>query len=171
LIMIYLWSAVLILINALCLSLVAFTIPGNWLMVIITAVFAWLLRGQNFISVYTLIAITLLAVFGELLELLGGMGAAKRAGAGFRGSVGAIAGAIVGAILGTFLIPIPIIGTLAGSAIGAAAGSAILSGAKGRNRRTSLAMHTGIGQFVGSSMKLMVGVVIWFVIAVAAFWP
>jgi uncharacterized protein YqgC (DUF456 family) len=169
--MIYVWSVVLILINVICLLLVAFAIPGNWLMVIATAVFAWLLRGQDFISVYTLIAITLLAILGELLELLGGMGAAKRSGAGFWGSVGAIAGAIGGAILGTFLIPIPIIGTLTGSAIGAAVGSAILSGAKGRNRRTSLAVHTGIGQFIGSSMKLMVGVVIWFVIAVAAFWP
>ena len=169
--MIYVWSVVLILINALCLLLVAFAIPGTWLMVIATAVFAWLLREQDFISVYTLIAITLLEVLGELLELLGGMGAAKKAGAGFWGSLGAIAGAISGAILGTFLIPIPIIGTLAGSALGAAAGSAILSGAKGRNRRASLAVHTGIGQFIGSSMKLMVGVVIWFVVAVAAFWP
>jgi uncharacterized protein YqgC (DUF456 family) len=169
--MIYIWSVVLILINGLCLSLVAFAIPGNWLMVIATAAFAWLLRGQNFISVYTLIAITLLAVLGELLELLGGMGAAKRAGAGFWGSLGAIAGAMSGAVVGTFAIPIPIIGTLAGSAIGAAAGSAILSGAKGQNRRASLAVHTGIGQFIGSSMKLMVGVVMWFVVAVAAFWP
>ncbi len=169
--MIYFWSVVLILINGLCLLLVAFAIPGNWLMVIATAVFAWLLREQNFISVYTLITIMLLAILGELLELLGGMGAAKRAGAGFWGSLGAIAGAIGGALLGTFLIPVPIMGTLVGSAIGAAAGSAILSGAKGQNRRTQVAMHAGIGQFIGSSMKLLVGVVIWFVIAVAAFWP
>ncbi len=169
--MIYFWAVVLILVNVLCLSLVAFAIPGNWLMVIVTAAFAWLLREHNFISVYTLIAITLLAVLGEMLELFGGMGAAKRAGAGFWGSLGAIAGAISGAVLGTFLIPVPIIGTLAGSAIGAAAGSAILSGARGQNRRTTLAVHTGIGQFIGSSMKLMVGVVIWFVVAVAAFWP
>jgi len=169
--MVYFWAVVLILVNVLCLSLVAFAVPGNWLMVIATAGFAWLLREYDFISIYTLITITLLAVLGELLELLGGMGAAKKAGAGFWGSLGAIAGAISGAILGTFLIPIPIIGTLAGSAIGAAAGSAIMSGAKGHNRRTTVALHTGIGQFVGSSMKLMVGVVIWFVIAVAAFWP
>jgi len=161
----------LILVNLLCLLLVAFAIPGNWLMVIVTAAFAWLLREHGFISVYTLIAITLLAIIGELLELLGGMGAAKKAGAGFWGSLGAIIGAISGAVLGTFLIPVPIIGTLAGSAIGAAAGSAILSGAKGQNRRTSLAMHTGIGQFIGSSLKLLVGVLMWFVIAVAAFWP
>lgn len=169
--MVYFWAVVLILVNAVCLSLVAFAIPGTWLMVIATAAFAWLLRDYSFISIYTLVAITLLAVLGELLELLGGMGAAKKAGAGFWGSLGAIAGAISGAVLGTFLIPIPIIGTLAGSAIGAAAGSAILSGAKGRNRRTTLAVHTGIGQFIGSSMKLMVGVVIWFVVAIAVFWP
>lgn len=169
--MIYVWSVVLIIINALCLVLTAFVIPGNWLMLIVTAVVAWLLREQNFISVFTLIAMTLLAVLGELLELLGGMGAAKKAGAGSWGSVGAITGAIVGAISGTFAIPIPIIGTLVGSAVGAAAGSAILSGTKGQNKRTKVAMHAGIGQFIGSSMKLMVGVVIWFVAAVAAFWP
>lgn len=169
--MIHFWAAVLILVNAFCLSLVAFAIPGNWLMIIAAAAFAWWQRDHNIISVYTLVAVTALAVLGELLELLGGAGAAKKAGAGFRGSVGAIAGAITGAVLGTFLIPVAIIGTLTGSAIGAAAGSAILSGAKGQGKRTSLALHTGFGQFVGSSMKLLVGVAIWFVIAVAAFWP
>jgi len=169
--MIYFWAVVLILVNAVCLSLVAFAVPGNWLMVIATAAFAWWHRDHNLISVYTLIVITALAVLGELLELFGGAGAAKRAGAGFWGSVGAIAGAISGAVLGTFLIPVPIIGTLTGSAIGAAAGSVILSGAKGQDKRGHLALHTGLGQFLGSSMKLMVGVAIWFVVAIAAFWP
>lgn len=169
--MIYFWATILILLNIICLSLVAFAVPGTWLMVIATAAFAWLLRDHNVISIYTLIAITVLATIGEILEFFGGMGAAKKAGAGFWGSVGAIAGAITGAVLGTFLIPIPIIGTLVGSAIGAAVGSAILSGTKGQNKRTKVAMHAGIGQFAGSSMKLFVAVVIWFVIAVAAFWP
>jgi uncharacterized protein YqgC (DUF456 family) len=169
--MIYFWAVVLILVNALCLALVAFAIPGNWLMVIATAAFAWWQRDQNFISVYTLTAITILAVLGELLELFGGAGAARRAGAGLGGSAGAIAGAVGGAVLGTFLIPVPVIGTLLGSALGAAAGSAILSGARGHNRRSRLAVQTGIGQFLGSSMKLLVGVVMWFVVAVAAFRP
>ncbi len=169
--MIYFWAVVLILVNAFCLFLAAFAMPGNWLMVIATAAFAWWRRDQNFISVYTLIVVTALAVLGELLELFGGARAAKRAGAGLRASIGAIVGAISGAVLGTFLIPVPIIGTLTGSAIGAAAGSVILSGAKGQNKRSSLALHTGLGQFAGSSMKLVVGVMIWFVVAVSAFWP
>ncbi|MFA5424217.1 MAG: DUF456 domain-containing protein [Phycisphaerae bacterium] len=169
--MIYLWSILLILINTICLPITAFALPGNWLMVITTTAFAWLLREQNFISVYTLIAITLLAFIGEVLEFFGGMGGAKRAGAGFWGSLGAIIGAITGAIAGTFLIPVPFIGTIAGSVLGAALGSAALTTAKGENKRTTIAMHAGLGQFIGSTMKLIAGVVIWFVVAVAAFWP
>jgi hypothetical protein len=29
----------------------------------------------------------------------------------------------------------------------------------------------GVGQFVGATSKIMLGLVIWLIIAIAAFWP
>ena len=96
--MIYVWLVILILFNACWLMLVPFTLPGNWLMIITTVLFAWWQRDSGVFSIYTLAAITALAVVGEILEFLGGMGGARKAGASWRGSLGAIIGAIVGAI-------------------------------------------------------------------------
>jgi hypothetical protein len=169
--MTYFWALVLILINLICLSLVVFMVPGNWLMVIATGLFAWWRWEDGFISIYTLAVITALAILGELFELLGGAGAAKSAGASFWGSVAAICGAIGGAVLGTFLIPIPVLGTLLGSSIAAAAMAAIVSGSAGHKRPMRLAVTTGLGQFFGASVKLVLGVLIWVVVAIAAFWP
>jgi len=39
--MIYVWLSMLILLNACWLMLVLFTLPGNWLMVASTCLFAW----------------------------------------------------------------------------------------------------------------------------------
>ena len=146
-------------------------VPGNWMMVIATGLFVWWRWEDGFISVYTLAGITALAILGELLELLGGAGAAKSAGASFWGSIAAICGAIVGAVLGTFLIPVPVLGTLLGSSIGAAAMVVTISSSAGHKRPMRLAVATGLGQFFGMGVKLMLGVVIWLVVAVAAFWP
>lgn len=169
--MTYFWALVLILINLFCLLLVVFMVPGNWLMIIATSLFAWWRWEDGFISIYTLAGITALAILGELFELLGGASAAKSAGASFWGSVAAICGAIGGAVVGTFLIPVPVLGTLLGSSIAAAAMAVIVSGSAGHKRPMRLAVTTGLGQFFGTGVKLIMGAVIWIVVAVAAFWP
>ena len=80
--MLYLWSILLILLNALWLVLVVFGLPGNWLIVISACLFAWWRAEDNIFSIYTLIAVVALAVLGELIEFFAGAGGAKRAGAG-----------------------------------------------------------------------------------------
>ncbi len=105
--MVYLWSILLILVNAFWLLFVLFGLPGNWLIVISSCLFAWWRAEDGVFSIHTLFAITALAVLGELVEFFGGMGGAKKAGAGWRGALGALLGAVTGAILGTFAIPIP----------------------------------------------------------------
>ena len=170
--MLYLWSVLLILLNALWLVLVVFGLPGNWLIVISACLFAWWRAEDNVFSIYTLIAIVALAVLGELIEFFAGAGGAKRAGAGWRGSIGALLGALTGAIFGTFLLPIPFLGTLIGACVGAGLGAWGLELSGGRKIQDSarFAMGAGIGEFLGITSKFILGIIIWLIVAVAAFW-
>lgn len=171
--MLYLWSVLLILLNALWLMLVVFGLPGNWLIVISACLFAWWRAEDDVFSIYTLIAVAALAVLGELIEFFAGAGGAKRAGAGWRGSIGALLGALTGAIFGTFLLPIPFLGTLIGACVGAGLGAWGLELAGGRKLQDSarFAMGAGIGEFLGITSKFILGILIWLIVAVAAFWP
>lgn len=171
--MLYVWLSLLVLVNAVWLALVFFALPGNWLIVISTCLFAWWRWEDGVFSIYSLTAITGLAVVGELVEFFGGAGGAKKAGAGWRGSIGAIIGALVGAVIGTAVIPIPVFGTVVGACVGAGLGAWALELAGGKRLVDSVrsGMGAGFGEFVGITGKFAVGVVIWLVVAVAAFWP
>jgi len=163
----------LILINAVWLALVPFALPGNWLIVITTALFAWWHAEDGIFSIYTLVAITILALLGELVEFLGGLVGAKKAGARFRGSLGALIGALAGAVIGTFLIPISLLGTLLGSCAGAAILACVfeLSGGRRMEDSVHLGLGAGLGHFLGTFAKIALGILIWLIVAIAAFWP
>ena len=171
--MLYLLLILLILLNVIWLVLVIFGLPGNWLIVISTCLFAWWRWEDGVFSIYTLIAIVALAVLGELFEFLGGMHGAKRAGASWRGSIAAIAGAVAGAIIGTFLIPVLFLGTILGACIGAglATWSLELSRSRKMNESIRCAVGAGLGELFGITAKVFVGVIICFIVAIAAFWP
>ena len=162
----------LLLLNGFWLMTVPFVLPGNWLMVLSTVIFAWWHWDAQIFSIYTLITIVLLAFAGEVVEFFAGMGGARRAGAGWRGSIGAILGAFTGSILGTFLIPIPLVGTVAGLCIGAGIGAGFFEGIGGAgvSRSLSFGLAAGLGQFIGTTAKFSLGVLIWIIIAVSAFW-
>jgi uncharacterized protein YqgC (DUF456 family) len=169
--MLYLWSTILVIVNAFWLMLVPFTLPGNWLIVITTVLFAWWWADDKVFSPYTLVVITLLALLGEVVEFFGGAAGAKKAGARFLGSLGAIIGAITGAIIGTFVFPI--LGTLIGSCAGAAIGACLLEIAGGRKVEDTinLGIGAGLGHFFGTTAKMALGILIWLIVAVAAFCP
>jgi len=161
----------LVLTNAVWLALDLLGLPGNWLMVAGTLLVAWLEPGM--FSAWTLIATVILAAAGEVLELLSGALGARKGGAGRRGSVGALLGGLLGAIVGTFLIPIPVLGSLIGACAGACLGAGIVELSGGRNFRASLraGFGAGMGRAVGTVIKLAVGILLWLVIAIAAFVP
>ncbi len=171
--MLYFWLILLIAINTIWLVMVPFALPGNWLIVITTALFTWWRADDHVFSTCTIGAITALAFVGELVEFFGGMGGARKAGARFLGSLGAILGAVTGALLGTFLIPIPFLGTLLGSCLGAGTGAAALELLGGRRMEDSvqLGLGAGIGQLIGTAAKITVGILIWLTVTIAAFWP
>jgi len=171
--MLYLWLILLILLNAVWLMLVLFGLPGNWLIVTSTCLFAWWRWEDGVFSIYTLIVIVILAVLGELFEFLGGMHGAKKAGASWRGSIAALAGAIVGAILGTFMIPVLFLGTVLGACIGAGLGAWAIEVSRGRKMEESVrcGVGAGLGELLGITVKVTAGIIIWLIVAVAAFWP
>jgi hypothetical protein len=171
--MLYVWLSILIVLNAGWLLLVLLGLSGNWLMVISTCLFAWWKWDERVFSGWTLVAIVVLALLGELIDFLAGVVAAKGSGASWRGSVMAVFGAILGALFGTFVIPVLFLGTVLGASIGAGLAVWVTEIARGELAEHSLcrAVSAGIGQFVGTATKIMLGLVIWLVIAVAAFWP
>ena len=67
--MLYFWLILLILLNAVWLVLVLFGLPGNWLIVTSTSLFAWWRWEDGVYSIYTLIVIVVLAGLGELLGI------------------------------------------------------------------------------------------------------
>jgi len=171
--MLYVWIIGLVLLNTLWLMLLFFALPGNWLILLSTCLFAWWRWSDRVFSIYTLAAIAGLAVLGEIIEFAGGMHGARKAGASRRGSIAALAGAMVGAIFGTFLIPIPFLGTLLGACGGAGLGAWAVEFSGGRKMHESVrcGVGAGFGELLGITGKLVVGVLIWSVVTVAAFWP
>ena len=171
--MVYLWSTMLVSLNAGWLVVVVFGLPGNWLIVISTCLFAWWRWDDGVFSIYTLIAILVLAVLGELVEFSAGMIGARKSGASWPGSIAALFGAVTGAVLGTFLIPIPFFGTLSGACLGAGLCVWGMEFSRGKKAEHSLryAVGAGIGEFFGIISKFALAIIIWFIVAVAAFGP
>jgi uncharacterized protein YqgC (DUF456 family) len=170
--MIYVWVTLLILVNLIWLAMIIFTLPGNWLMIITTGLFAWWQWDNSIFSVYTLVAIAILATIGEIIEFFGGAGGARKAGASKRGALGAIFGAIAGAIIGTFWIPVPIFGTLIGTCCGAGVGTYALELmlVKKIDHSIRSGVGAGVGVFIGTTAKFIIGIIIWSIIAITAFW-
>jgi uncharacterized protein YqgC (DUF456 family) len=167
----YLWAAILVLTNTLWLALDLLGLPGNWLMVAGTFLVAWLRPGM--FSVWTLAAVFVVAAAGEALELLSGALGARKGGAGRRGATGALLGGFIGAVVGTFLIPVPLLGSLIGACAGACLGAWGLEVSEGRGFRASLraGIGAGAGRALGTVIKLAAGILLWLIIAIAAFMP
>lgn len=171
--MIYVWATLLVVANTVWLSLTVLGLPGNWLMVASAALVAWLFWDQQMIGRWTLVSLLVLAVVGEVLEFVAGAFGTKTAGGSRGGAFGALLGGLVGAIAGTFVIPIPVLGSLIGACGGAFCGALAFELAGGQELEPAVrsGVGAGVGRFFGTVAKLVVGVGIWVVAAVAAFWP
>lgn len=177
--MLYVWASVLLVVNGCWLAANLFGLPGNWLMILGTALLAWYYSGTagpggaSMFSPLVLVAVVALALAGEVIEFIAGVVGARKAGASKTGAAGALVGGIVGAIIGTFAIPVPIVGSLIGAALGAAGGAVLLeiSGGKELGGSLKAGLGAGTGRLLGTVVKLVVGIMIWAIVAVAAFWP
>jgi hypothetical protein len=171
--MIYLWAILLVLLNTIWLGLSIFYLPGNWLMVITAVLFAWWQADKHMLGMPVLVAIVLLAVLGEIVEFTAGFLGVRTSGGSKRASIAAVAGAITGAIVATFLIPVPIISTLLGACGGACIGAGLVELSTGRERKSSVVsgISAGLAQFLGLNLKILIGVIIYLIVALAAFIP
>lgn len=145
-------------------------LPGTWLLLLLAGVAEWVTEPRLFDTV-TLVSVLVLAVAGEVWEAMASSVRARRAGAGRRGSIGALVGGIGGALLGTMLIPVPLVGTLVGGGVGAFAGSAGLERSGGTSAESAwrIGRAAAAGHLVGLLGKLLAGVTAYLWLVVALF--
>src|SRR4051812_37786406 len=97
-------------------------LPGLWVMVAAGLIYGWY-TGFQYVGVWTLVSLGVIAGVAELIEFLAGSAGAKKAGGSRSAAWGALIGGLLGALLLT--IPVPIIGTTIGLCIGVFAGALI----------------------------------------------
>lgn len=175
--MYYVWVSLLILGMGTAWLSTIFTVPGNWIIVGLAALFAWLLppeSGGELTWFYVGVA-AVLALLGEIVEFSAGAAGAKKRGASRRSMVLAIVGTIFGSIAGAVIslpIPIvgPIIGAVGGGALGAFGGAYAGETWKGSDSAQRIAAGQGalVGRLLGTVGKLLIGAVMIVVIAVDA---
>ncbi len=171
--MTYVIATILVVLNTGCFVLVLLRLPGIWLMVLSTALVAWWRWDEGMFSIWTLIAILILAFVSEALEFLAGAAGTRKAGGSRWAAAVSIAGGIAGAIIGTFAIPVPVLGSLIGAIAGATLGAWLTELVIGREMHEAVksGAGAGAGTLAGALIKLAFGVAVWLIIAVAAFWP
>lgn len=175
--MYYVWVVLLILANGAAWVANSLSVPGNWLIVAFSALFAFAVpgdegRGIGWMGVGVLAG---LAVLGEVVEFAAGAAGAGKLGGSRRGMMLAIAGTMIGSIGGAFVsLPVPLVGPIVGALAGGAAGA--FAGAwageiwKGRSWREGFAIGKGalVGRLLGTAGKLVIGALMVVIAAVDA---
>jgi uncharacterized protein len=143
-------------------------LAGNWLIVAAVAAYAWLLpsEGRAGIGGATVLALLLLAIVGEIVELAASAWGVQRVGGSRRGAVLAIMGSIAGSIVGLFVgVPVPLVGSLIAAVLfgglGALAGAVLGEVWTGRDLDSSVEVGKAafVGRLLGTLAKLIVGTI------------
>jgi uncharacterized protein YqgC (DUF456 family) len=151
-------------------------LPGNWIIVVAAAAYAWAMPpdGRTALGWETVIILLVLALVGEILEFVAAAMGVSKAGGSRRGAMLALVGSIVGGIVGLFVgLPIPIVGSLAAALVfgglGALAGAFLGESWKGRDFDQSLGVGKAafVGRVLGTLAKMIVGSVMVAVTIVA----
>lgn len=143
-------------------------LPGTWLVLALAGCAEWWTESRLF-STPVLVTAVVLTAAGEVWEFTASSVRAKRAGAGRRGSLGALGGGIAGALIGTVALPVPIIGTLVGGGLGAFGASTLLERSGGQTLGASLRVGraAAVGQLLGLAGKLAASVFVYVILVVA----
>jgi len=130
-------------------ALTAVRMPGTWFLLGVAALYGWSTEGQA-VTGGSLLLLALLAIVGEIVELLASAVAARKAGGSRRAAWGGLAGGVLGMVFLTFLVPIPLIGSMVGAIAGCFAGAAIAE----LSYRNHLGQSTRVGFFAALGMAL-----------------
>jgi len=175
----YLWAVLLTLFNIAAWVATLFSLPGNWLVLGATVLFALFANvpGELGIGWTMVIIVAVLAVVGELIEFAAGAMGAAKVGGSRRSILLSLVGTLLGSIFGAVVsapVPVigPIIGALAGGAFGAFAGAYLGEAWLGRSSRESFAVGKGamIGRLLGTVGKLAIGIVMIVLVTIDAFY-
>jgi len=174
--MTFVWALLFVVAVLVFWSLNLFGLPGNWMIVAATALYAWLTSGPDsgHMGWAAVAIVTGLAVFGELVELGASAAGVKRVGGSRRGAVLALFGSVVGAMTGLFVgTPIPVIGSVIAALLFAGLGAFIgaVLGERTAGRTWTNSCQVGraafLGRLIGTMAKTVVGAVMAGVAIVA----
>lgn len=152
--------------------------PGNWLIVVGTALFCWFVKTETHaVSWYVVGLLLLLAIVGEILEFAAGTATAAKTGASRRALALSVVGSIVGSLIGAIVgIPIPIVGSavaaMVGGAVGAATGAALGEDWKGRDLEGTIQVGAAAfwGRILGTVGKVGVGAIMVVIATIDSIW-
>ncbi len=174
------WASLLILVVSLSWGATLVGLPGNWGIVCVTALYAYLgpQEGSLAIGVVVLAILLATALLGEAAEVLAAALGVTRRGGTKLGAVMALVGSLVGGVVGLFVglfvgSPIPVIGSVVASlalaAFGALVGAVIGEQWAGRDLAHSLKIGEAAfwGRLFGTFAKLLFGAVMVTVVCVA----
>lgn len=162
-------AAVFLFLMAAALLLHVFSLPANWVILALLALFK-LIRPEAELTWAMYLLLVLLAGAGEAVEFAAQTFGAKRFGATGKGNLGGVIGAIAGAVLGAPLLFG--LGALPGALLGAWAGCLLFEKLHGRDWAESTRAAWGAmwGKFFGLVAKVGFGVAI-LSLAVPKIWP
>lgn len=143
-------------------------LPGTFLILFAALIYGWA-TGFALIQWSTLGWLTLLAVVGEVLELLSSAGIGGDTSPSRREQIAAIAGAIVGSLLGAPLLLG--LGALLGALLGAFAGASLAVASEGASRAEAIRSGWNAlrGRFLGFVVKTAIAVAMIVILLAALF--
>jgi len=150
------------------LGLHIFSLPANWVMIGLTALWALIHAGHAWGGLFVILVV--LAVSGEVVEFLAQYFGAKRFGASSKGNLGGLLGAFAGAILGApFFFGF---GALFGAVAGAFIGCYLFERNHGKTAAEAKRAAWGAmyGKVFGLVSKIGLGMVMWLAVA-REIWP
>ena len=163
--------SVFIVVLACCALLNLVMLPGNWVVVALVALYAWLGPDSPHLNLLFFIALIGMAVVGEVVEFLTQIWGAKKYGSSNKATLAGMIGAIAGAIFfAPFLFGIgAIFGALAGAWAGCYVGERLLAH-RPQSEAVTAANGALVGRFLGMVVKLGLGITM-VVLTASTIWP
>lgn len=166
--MIWVALCVVLVVAMVGIAMSAITLPGIWFM-LACAIVTWFVVPEA-LGPWTLGALALLGLTGELVDFIASALGVKRAGGSRAGAWGSVIGTLVGAIGGSFVLPI--IGSIIGGVVGAGAGAFFAERTVSQRtwRDSARSGHgAAVGRLISMVIKLMLAgaAAAWLVSVVA----
>lgn len=149
--------------------LTAVRMPGLWLILLATGLYAWLTEWQK-IGVAFVVVLGVITLVAEVAESLMSALFARRAGASKR----AIWGGLIGGFAGLFIftLPLPLIGSTIGAVLGCFVGALVgeLTAERHLAQGARVGLFSAIGFVLGIVLKLSIAFLMTGLVVAAILW-